>query len=78
MSIFIANANGDWWQYIPGQALWILNTEDLSEQDRAELAETWGDLDGSEDYPDKLEKAIWKYGHAVFFEDNELTRWTTE
>ncbi len=78
MSIFIANENGDWWEYKPDQALYILNTEDLSEEDYEEVVERWGNLDGSEDYPDKLEKAIWEYGHAVFLEDRKLTRWTTE
>ncbi len=78
MAIFIANANGDWWEYRPGQALWVLNTEDLDPADLADIEANWGKLDGSEDYPEKLERVIWTNGHAVFFEEDELTRWTTK
>ncbi len=72
MSIFIANENGDWWEYKPGQVLYVLNTDDLSSNKLAEIEEEWGKLDGSEDYPDKLHKPIWMYGHVLHLEEEDL------
>ena len=66
MAIFIANENGDWWEYKPGQVLYVLDTEELPAEKLAEIEENWGKLDGSEDYPDKLEKAIWAYGETYW------------
>ncbi len=75
MAIFIANENGDWWEYQQDGALWVLNTDDLNERQMAEIEEKWGPIDGSNlDYPDKLERAIWQYGHQIYFEGQDLTR----
>lgn len=32
MPIFIANENGDWWEYRPGQKLYILDTQNLERE----------------------------------------------
>ncbi len=62
MTIFIANENGDWWEYKPGQQLYVLDTDELTYEQEQEILPNWGKLDGSEDYPDKLEKLIWEMG----------------
>lgn len=47
MPIFIANSNGDWWEYRQGETLHILNTDDLPVEEQADwdtyhqMNETW-------------------------------------
>lgn len=47
MPIFIANSNGDWWEYRQGETLHILNTDDLPVEEQAdwdtyhEMNATW-------------------------------------
>jgi hypothetical protein len=65
MAILIANENGDWWEFQPGESLYILNTDELTAEMESEILPNWGPLDGSEDYPDKLEKLIWQHGYTV-------------
>ncbi len=72
MAIYLANENGDWWEYKPNQALWILNTDDLSAEQLQDITENWGPIDGSEDLPEKLERVIWKYGHPLYLEPLDL------
>lgn len=55
----IANENGDWWEYKPGQQFYVLDTEEMDPADKAKAEEDWGPLDH---YPDKLERVIWEYG----------------
>ena len=31
MAIFIANENGDWWEYQPNSVMYVLDTDDLPE-----------------------------------------------
>ncbi len=45
MAIFIQNVNGDWWEYRPGQALYILNTDDLPAEEQEDW-ETNGQMEG--------------------------------
>ena len=64
--IFIANENGDWWQFRPEDVLYILNTDDLPE----EIAKEWGYIDeNGEPNPDSENWAddslIWEYGSMV-------------
>jgi hypothetical protein len=66
MPIFMANVNGDWWEFEEGQALFVLNTDNLSIEKLAEIEEEYGPIDGSEDYPEKLHRAIWEHGHQYF------------
>ena len=66
MAMFIANENGDWWQFRPEDVLYILNTDDLPE----EIAKEWGYLDeDGEPNPDNENWAddslIWEYGSMV-------------
>jgi uncharacterized protein YchJ len=28
MTVYIANANGDWWQYVKGETLYVINTDE--------------------------------------------------
>lgn len=64
MAIYFANENGDWWEHKPGNRLYILDTEKLDPEELAEIEESWGPLTEG-DLPDKLERAIWKYGEEV-------------
>lgn len=64
MAIYIANENGDWWEYKPFSPLYVLDTDKLSPEHLAEIEENWGPLNDG-DLPDKLEKAIWHYGEVV-------------
>lgn len=74
MAILIANENGDWWQFQPGESLYILNTDELTDEQYRAIVTDWGDLDTMPDYPDKLEKCIWEHGEPVntskLFQDN--------
>lgn len=74
MTIFIANENGDWWQYLPGEKLYILNTDELTDDQYRDIVNNWGDLDTMPDYPDKLEKCIWQYGHTIELEEQDLSK----
>ena len=59
MAIFIANENGDWWQYEPGRSMFILDTDDLPEG----VAKDWQDENGDIEWTD--EQTIWEYGKVV-------------
>ena len=59
MAIFIANENGDWWEYQPKSVMYVLDTDDLPE----EVAEEWRDEDGEISWAD--EDLIQEYGKMV-------------
>ena len=64
MAMFIANENGDWWEFRPTDVLYILDTDDLPE----DVAKEWGYLneDGTEGDGDWADDSlIWEYGKAV-------------
>ena len=59
MAIFIANENGDWWEYQPKSVMYVLDTDDLPE----EIANEWRDEDGEITWTD--EQLVWEYGKMV-------------
>jgi hypothetical protein len=54
MSTYIANSNGDWWEYHDGDPLFVLKTQDIPEH--IELDEIEGD---------KFEHIIIEYGKQL-------------
>jgi hypothetical protein len=42
MSIYVANDNGDWWEFKPGQTLYVLDTEKMAMGDLDEMIEEYG------------------------------------
>lgn len=68
MPIYMANVNGDWWEFEEGQALFMLNTDNLSTEKLAEIEEEYDFVDGSGDYPEKLHRAIWEHGHQIYLQ----------
>lgn len=65
MAIFIANENGDWWEYQPNSVMYVLDTDDLPE----DVAKEWRDEDGEITWTD--EQTVWEYGKMVS-QDNLL------
>jgi hypothetical protein len=59
MAIFIANENGDWWEYQPNSVMYVLDTDDLPD----EVADEWRDEDGQITWTD--EQTVWEYGKMV-------------
>lgn len=59
MAIFIANENGDWWEYQPNSVMYVLDTDDLPD----EVADEWRDEDGEITWTD--EQTVWEYGKMV-------------
>ena len=58
MTVYVANENGDWWQYIKGETLYVINTDDAEIQEGL-IAE---DVQVGED---KFERFIQRYGKPV-------------
>jgi hypothetical protein len=46
MPIYIANANGDWWEYRSNEVLHILNTDDLPPEEHEDW-KTYGDMNAT-------------------------------
>lgn len=55
MAIVIANENGDWWTFDPEDNLYILNTDDLPENEK----------DNWENYEEMDDSLIWEFGKPV-------------
>ena len=58
MTKYIANENGDWWEVVEGDGLYLIDT------DNAEIIKAMKDEDASPN-DDKFEKFIWTYGTPV-------------
>lgn len=54
MTILIANENGDWWEHRDGDTVYVLDTDNLPEEER----ENW------EKYSQMSESYIYEYGVA--------------
>lgn len=59
MALYIANENGDWWQFDERDVLYILDTDNLPE----EVAKEWQDENGDVEWVDDF--LIWEYGKPV-------------
>jgi hypothetical protein len=58
---YVCNSNGDWWAIEDTVTLWVLDMDDLSPEDLADV-EKWGIGD------DKFEYMIQDYGTEMEFE----------
>lgn len=68
MAIYIANENGDWWEFTPDECLYVLDTEKLT-ADQKEYLEDDYDIEESNLNElvdlDKFEKLIWEIGVGI-------------
>lgn len=72
MTIYISNVNGDWWEFDSRSPLFILDTDQLNQNDIDEIEEEWNGFEN-----DKFEQAIQHYGNAVLIDElvsNNLVR----
>ena len=58
MAVYVANENGDWWQYVKGETLYVINTDDAEIQEGLIVE----DVQVGED---KFEHFIQRYGKPV-------------
>ena len=58
MTKYIANENGDWWEVVEGEGLYLIDTELENIANKMEEEDT-------NPYQDKFEHFIWKYGTEV-------------
>jgi len=58
MTKYIANENGDWWEVVEGDSLYLIDTE-------WENITTKMEEENSTPNDDKFERFIWKYGATV-------------
>jgi len=58
MAKYIANENGDWWEVVEGDSLYLIDTE-------WENITTKMEEENSTPNDDKFERFIWKYGATV-------------
>jgi hypothetical protein len=56
MATYIANINGDWWEYFPEHPIYVLNTDNLSEDEIDDV-----EIIGS----DGFEAIVMTYGEEV-------------
>lgn len=60
MTVYIANVNGDWWQYDPTHPIYVLDTDKLTPSQLNDIMDEYGELEG-----DKFEYVIQEYGKQV-------------
>ena len=58
MTVYIANENGDWWQYVKGETLYVIDT------DSAEIKQALADEDVQAG-EDKFEHFIHQFGTRI-------------
>lgn len=58
MAKYIANENGDWWEVVEGDSLYLIDTEWENIANKMEE-------ENSTPNDDKFEKFIWRYGTEV-------------
>lgn len=64
MTKYLANANGDWWEMVEGDALYLIDTE--SDGMKEKLNE-WGYVEN--EWNDKFEQFITENGRAVYVDE---------
>jgi hypothetical protein len=64
MTKYIANENGDWWEVVEGESLYLIDTE--WENITSKMEE-----ENSTPNDDKFEKFIWRYGTPVSIDMKE-------
>ena len=58
MTKYIANENGDWWEVVEGESLYLIDTEQENIANKMEE-------ENSTPNDDKFERFIWRYGSPV-------------
>ena len=58
MTKYIANENGDWWEVVEGESLYLIDTEQENIARKMEEEEVSPN-------DDKFERFIWRYGSPV-------------
>ena len=58
MTKYIANENGDWWEVVEGESLYLIDTEQKNIANKMEEEEVSPN-------DDKFERFIWRYGSPV-------------
>ena len=58
MTKYIANENGDWWEVVEGETLYLIDTEQENIANKMEEEEVSPN-------DDKFERFIWRYGSPV-------------
>ena len=63
-SLYLANENGDWWEFNPDDVLFVLRSSDLPDD---VVADYNIDIRDGQIYeaPDKFEKLIWEHGTSL-------------
>ena len=63
-TLYIANENGDWWEFNPDDVLFVLRSSDLPDD---VVADNNIDIRDGQIYeaPDKFEKLIWEHGTSL-------------
>ena len=64
MTKYVANENGDWWEVVEGESLYLIDTE--WENITSKMEE-----ENSTPNDDKFEKFIWRYGTPVSIDMKE-------
>ncbi len=60
MTKYITNVNGDWWSFTPNQPIWVLDTDELTEEQFHDIMDEYGEMEG-----DKFEYVIQEYGKRI-------------
>ena len=58
MTKYIANENGDWWEVVEGESIYLIDTEQKNIANKMEEEEVSPN-------DDKFERFIWRYGSPV-------------
>ena len=60
-TLYIANENGDWWEFNPDDVLFVLRSSDLPDD---VVADNNMDIRDGQIFeaPDKFEKTVWEFG----------------
>ena len=64
MTKYIANENGDWWEVVEGESLYLIDT------DWENIANNMEEEEVSPN-DDKFERFIWRYGTPVYIDMKE-------
>jgi DNA-binding transcriptional regulator/RsmH inhibitor MraZ len=65
MTKYVANENGDWWEVVEGESLYLIDTEWENIANKMEE-------ENSTPNDDKFERFIWRYGTEV---NVDMSRW---
>ena len=75
MPIYIANENGDWWEYRPTDKLYVIDTDKLSHDQQEKIIADWGFDDTLESafQHNKVERVLWQFGDTLTIDPTQAT-----